>query len=120
MKHILVLSAFIALFAVSCKEDKKEHLTRFKMQQVLFDIYLAESYSTFVPKDSALRKTEKNLDSLAIYYQRIFKSHNITPRQFEESMSWYKEHPEELDSIYTRLIPESSRGFTRRWSLQFI
>jgi hypothetical protein len=109
MKQILVLFAFITLSAVSCKQEKTEHLSRFKMQQLLFDIYLAESYSTFVPKDSALRKTEKNLDSLAIFYQMIFKSHHITPRQFEESMSWYKEHPEELDSIYTRLIPEISK-----------
>ena len=109
MKYFLPLLFFTTLSAASCKEEKKEHLPRIKMQQVLFDIHLAESYSTFVPKDTALRKTEKNLDSLAAFYQRVFKSHNITSRQFQESMTWYKEHPEVLDSIYTRLIPEMSK-----------
>ena len=78
------------------------------MEEVLLDIHLAEAYSTFVPKDTAVRVTEKNMDSLAVYYSRIFDSHNITREQFVSSMKWYKEHPQELDSVYTRMIPHIS------------
>ena len=93
----------------SCKEKEVQHLSSSRMQQVLFDLYLAEAYSTMVPKDSFLRITEKNKDSLALFYQRVFRSHKITQKQFEQSMKWYTEHPEHLDTIYTRLIPEISK-----------
>jgi hypothetical protein len=43
---------------------------------------------------------------LSVYYQEIFAHHNITQEQFIESLAWYKNHPEELDTLYNNLIPK--------------
>ncbi|HRO42769.1 MAG TPA: DUF4296 domain-containing protein [Flavipsychrobacter sp.] len=100
-------SLFILLF--SCRQKETAHIAPQQMQQILFDIHLAESYSTALHSDSTKRNTERNLDSLAVFYRSVFQHHNITQQQFEESLDWYKQNPEDLDSIYARLIPEMGK-----------
>ena len=99
----------MAMFAGSCKQQNDNHLPPGKMPQVLFDIHLAETYSVIVKKDSSNRNTDRNLDSLALFYRSVFRHHNISRQEFVQSLSWYKRHPQELDSIYSRLIPEMSK-----------
>jgi len=97
------------LFAISCGKEESARLPAAQMQKILFDIHLAETYSMSLHKDSTKRNTERNLDSLAVFYASIFKHHKITQEEFEQSLDWYKQNPEELDSIYTNLIPEVSK-----------
>lgn len=59
-------------------------------------------------KDSLHRGGTKNFDSLTLYYQEILAHHNITQEEFLESLSWYKNHPDELDTIYNCMIPKVS------------
>jgi len=107
--RLKLLSCLFFLFAfASCQEEATSHLPAQKMEEILLDIHLAEAYSTMVPKDSTVRITDKNLDSLAVFYKKVFDNHQITQQQFLSSMKWYKEHPVELDSIYTRMIPRIS------------
>lgn len=108
MRLTLFTSLFLLFAFTSCQEVTTPHLPAEKMEEILLDIHLAEAYSTMVPKDSTVRITDKNLDSLAVYYKKVFDNHQITPQQFLSSMKWYKEHPVELDSIYTRMIPRIS------------
>jgi len=74
----------------------------------LQDVNLAEAYSTLV-KDSVYKGTGKNLDSLAQYYKDIFSHYKITQHQFDESMQWYKRHPDELDTVYSKILPVVTR-----------
>ncbi|MCW3120868.1 MAG: hypothetical protein JWQ38_360, partial [Flavipsychrobacter sp.] len=92
---------------VSCKNKTAEgnHMSPKIMQKLLLDINMAETLSSF-QKDSLHKQGgTKNNDSLAVYYKDIFAHYNITAAQFTEDLEWYKEHPEELDSIYTDMIP---------------
>lgn len=73
------------------------------------DIQTAEVYSTMVKKDSLQRGLMKNEDSLAFFYKEIFAHYHITANQFQQSFDWYKKHPADLDSIYTKMIPEFSK-----------
>ncbi len=108
LKNIpLLLAVLLAHF--SCRQKDEFHLPADKMQQVLFDVHLAEVYSIVVNQDSLHRGTDRNQDSLAAYYLSVFKHHKITPKQFEQSIDWYKHHPEDLDSIYTKMIPDMSK-----------
>ena len=84
-----------------------------KMQQVLYDLHLAEAYSTMARKDSTVRRNAKDMDSLGVYYVTIFKHHQLSADQFQESLQWYKEHPEQLDSIYSKMIPDVLKLQTR-------
>ncbi len=105
---IVVLSVFVLL---ACNKDT--HLSRKEMEKVLLDINLAEGYSTVV-KDSLHRNGLKNIDSLGNYYADIFKHNNITKEQFIENMEWYKNHCEELDSVYNRLITDITKMQTQQ------
>ncbi len=74
------------------------------MQKILLDVNLAESFSITV-KDTLHRGGTKNLDSLAVYYKDIFAHHHITAEEFTSSLAWYKDHPDELDTLYNNIIP---------------
>ncbi len=108
MKGVVIAMAMLAAFA-SCKQSLSgDHLPPAVMQKVLLDVNLAEAYSTSV-KDSVHRGGLKNTDSLAAFYKTIFAHYNITQAQFSASMEWYKAHPEEMDSVYNKMIPVATR-----------
>lgn len=101
-----VVVALSLLVAVSgCKNKIAGHMPAEEMKQTLLDINLAEAYCIMV-KDSLHRGGTKNYDSLAVYYQEIFAHHKITQDEFLESLAWYKNHPDELDTIYNYMIPK--------------
>jgi len=108
MKYFLPILIAALLWTASCKKEQP-HLSAEKMQGVLTDIYMAESYSMTIAQDSTKPGTQKNLDSLARYYREIFKHHNITQQEFTSSMTWYEQHPEELDSAFANMIPQLTK-----------
>ena len=100
----MLLSFFVVI--ASCKRTVStgEHLPPKVMQRILLDINTAEAYCISV-KDSLHRGGTKNMDSLSAYYKTIFTHYKITEAQFNESMNWYKSHPDEIDSLYNNIIP---------------
>lgn len=109
MKRKLFVIICLGLFIVSCQKSAGPQLPPDKMRAVLFDLHLAETYSMTLYPDSTRRNVERNLDSLAVFYRSVFKHHNITPAEFEQSLKWYMQNPEDLDTIYTRMIPEMGK-----------
>ena len=99
-RFLLILS--LPLFYIACKKNSGDHLPSKKMEQVMLDISIAETYSTMA-RDNTHLAGFKNTDSLSLYYRDIFAHHHITQQQFIASLNWYKAHPEELDSIYTNV-----------------
>lgn len=95
-----LLAFLLILLTFSCKEKEQPHLSREKMARVLEDLHMAEVYSTMV-NDSAHTITNKNLDSLAVYYRTILKHHGISMEQLRTSIDWYETHSKDLDTIYT-------------------
>ena len=105
---LLVLVPILLLFG--CQHGggpSDEHLPPKLMQKVMMDVNLAETYCTHV-QDGVHRGSMKNTDSLSAYYKTIFAHYKITEEEFYNSMEWYKSHPEELDSVYARMIPLAS------------
>jgi hypothetical protein len=93
----------------SCSHREQQHLSPEKMEQIMLDINLAEAYSTIVKPDTVKPRQERNLDSLAVFYQSVLKHHGITKEDFEQSLEWYKHNPEQLDSVYADMIPQMSK-----------
>jgi DNA polymerase III sliding clamp (beta) subunit (PCNA family) len=115
MNRILALGLISIAFATtSCKNyGEAYHLPPEKMQAVIKDIQIAESYASIAGYDTALHIQVKNDDTLAKYYSIALKHHNITLEQFHQSLDWYRLHLTELDSIYVRAmksIPENVSG----------
>ena len=102
MKRYLIVLLLLAA-AASCKKNT-DHLPVKEMSHILMDIHLAESYST-TRTDSNYKGGAKNMDSLASYYKDIFAHYNITAEEFNKSLDWYKAHPDQMDSIYTAMMP---------------
>jgi len=97
------------IMAASCSEEKeKPPVSLDKMQWLLLDIHLAESYSVGLYPDSLKKKFDKNPDSLAVYYAAVFRHHHIDVDKFKEVMDWYKRHPEMLDSLYNRVLDKAN------------
>ena len=102
MQRLLFL--FLTVIIFSCKESSAPPISKEKMQTILQDLHIAESYSIIVNQDSLHQGNDRNYDSLAHFYKTIFAHHNIDREKFQNSLSWYKQHPEELDSVYARMI----------------
>lgn len=78
-----------------------------KMQKILLDIQIAETYSMGLG-DSVTNKFEKNYDSLGTFYQSVFKRYNVSFEQFKDAMAWYEKRPVMMDSLLTNVINELS------------
>ncbi len=99
----------ICCMASACEDNSPDKpLPKEKMQQVLLDISIAESYSTMV-KDSLHKQGQKNPDSLAQYYKDIFAHHKITYEQYKSSLKWYKDHPDDMDTLFNNILPVVTR-----------
>lgn len=109
MKNFLIVFLLPAILFFSCNRSADTYLEPEKMQAILLDIQLAEAYSIALKQDSTQRNTIRDYDSLAVFYRSVWKKHGITETEYLQSLRWYKEHPEKLDSIYSRMIPEISR-----------
>lgn len=108
MYHKLLFASIAALI-LSCNKESGNHLPPEKMKAVLTDIHLAESYSMVLKNNTLSQPSSKNIDSLSEYYAVILKHHGITSQEYQSSLEWYKEHPQDLDTIYTNMQPEFSR-----------
>ncbi len=73
------------------------------MERLLFDLQVADVYSTMVQPDSLPPVNVKNKDSLAVFYQEVLSHYEMTEEELIAAMKWYEEHPSELEAIYSRI-----------------
>lgn len=111
MKKTLLLC--LALFSlVSCYPTHTEEwadapedlIQRDTMVAILVDVELAES---------ALRQKQnfghELSDAKEAYFVAIFKKHEVTKEQFDQSLGFYKQDLESINSIYEDVITELSK-----------
>lgn len=76
------------------------------MTNILLDVHFAEAYSSMLKNDSLHKKyNNKNIDSLAVFYKQILNKHQVSVDLFDSAIKWYSIHPQEMDSVYTHLLP---------------
>lgn len=103
------LSAFLLALSfvfVSCDNKNTPPVSTDKMRDLLFDLQTAEAYSVgkFEGDSSGQKANIKNPDTLAYYYAMVFKHHDISQADFEQAITWYLRHPEELTAVYSKVI----------------
>ncbi len=104
-----LFAVFISLLFVSCSEKpnrKKPEglLSEEKMVELLTDIQLIEG----AVSKKILDKIDAKKES-PIYYQKAFEKHDVTENQFELSIRYYTENPEDLQVIYEDVLIELSK-----------
>lgn len=110
MRYLLLI---LPLLLLACEQkSEKPPVTQETMERLVMDLHMAEVYSS-IHKDSIYTVSIKNMDSLAAYQKDILHHYNITQEQFADIISWYKVNPQELDSIYAKVIPLMSELETK-------
>lgn len=108
MNRLLFPFLFAVIALISCGEKEAtieipaNILPKEKMVQVLTDVHLAEA-------EANLRTLPDSTSKEPIGFQKIFDKDSITKKQYEESLTFYIDHPVLLDSIYTQVLNELSK-----------
>ncbi|MCX6271377.1 MAG: DUF4296 domain-containing protein [Bacteroidetes bacterium] len=98
----------VTLFALSCSHNEEKPssaiLSRDTMISILVDFQLVEGESL------RRQQLEQNVPFYTnFYYEAILKKHSITRRQFRDNITYYKDHMEELESMYTQVLNRLSK-----------
>ena len=100
---IIILTAF-AFSVCSCKPGKPSGvLSDSKMEDVLYDIHMAQAMARQMPSDSVdfyLRK----------YEEAVYAKYGIDSQTFHTSLAWYERHTDNLAKIYDRLSERFGEG----------
>ncbi len=95
-RHIAVI-VVVLLALSSCQLRPMHILSREEMVDILYDIQLTEStVKSIYPRSTQREKQE--------YYDAVFKKHNITREQFEQSVEWYSHNPRKYSLVYEDLL----------------
>ena len=72
------------------------------MAEVITDIHMAEA-------ETSVRTFPDSISKEKMSFQKIFDKHSVTQKQYDESLSFYMEHPEILDTVYDNVLNELSK-----------
>ena len=123
-----MISVFFNLCTLNAAQMKKEHiyflliclilscsekpttampegiLSEKKMISVLTDIQLIEGAVSKKLIDRSVNNKESHR-----YYTKAFEKQGITRQQFDESINFYTENPENMEKIYEKVLVELSK-----------
>ena len=92
---LLTSLLLLTLSACSKKDDPSAILSADKMEDVLFDYHLAQALVNQSGDSADFR--------IRVYAESVFKKHEITEEQFDNSLRYYHRHMPELHEIYKNL-----------------
>ena len=101
-----LLLIFVSILITSCQNRPKEVLNRKKMEQIMYDIYVAEATieSDYQNFDSSEKKET--------YINQVFESNGVKQSEWDTSLSWYSDRIDLYlrmnDSVKARLKREQS------------
>ncbi|HPI53301.1 MAG TPA: DUF4296 domain-containing protein [Chitinophagaceae bacterium] len=98
------LLACMILGIYSCTETKPK-LSVDKMTNLLLELHLAESYAQQIRIDT-LGRSMPNQDSLRSMNAALLKKYQVSEGDVEQSLQWYSQQPELLDSMYQQMLSE--------------
>lgn len=107
-RFYFLLSIACFLLLISCREKSKNILIpgniipKEKMARVITHIHIAEAEAKLhSPADSTKRDS--------INFKKIFIKDTITKQQYEESLTFYIDHPELLNQVYEQVVNELTK-----------
>lgn len=101
----LFLRGFIAfIFFVACRQERPEGIIpQEAMVPLLADFHLAEGYLSTLPLDSSRLMANS-------FYASVFERHQTDSAQLQQSLIYYSERPQVLNSIYDNVQAELQAG----------
>lgn len=80
---ILLLLLIVSVLISSCQNRPKEVLNRKRMEQLMYDVYIAEATMDNDYDDFASPEEKE------AYINKVFAEHKVTQAQWDTSLSWY-------------------------------
>ena len=110
--NMKISSFILCLILLSCGNQQKETpqniLSENSFINLLKDIHLAEA-------KFELHKTkgmENAKNELAHNYSTIYENYEITIDDFDKTLDYYAQHPEQLEKIYTSVLEQLTKDRT--------
>ena len=107
-----IISLILCLILLSCGNQQKETpqniLSENSFINLLKDIHLAEAKFE-LHKTKGIENAKKEL---AHNYRAIYETHAITADDFDKTLDYYAQHPEQLEKIYTRVLEQLTKNKT--------
>ena len=93
---LIGLGMLLILF--SCREEELPiSLSEEKLMDVLIDMHMAEAMMNKLPSSDQDTVGE-------VYYRMIYREHEITKDEFDQSMNVLREDPVRLNGIYEKIL----------------
>jgi hypothetical protein len=96
---------YLLLFVIGCFGCQKKSgqpvsaaISRQVMSIILLDVHIEEARY-----QSAGNREAQNL-VMSRRYSEIFKKHEVSFEEFDQSMKYYMQHPDEMDLIYEEIV----------------
>lgn len=108
MSRRILLIAFIATFLFACKtkQDNKKILPINSMKLVLWDMLKADEwYNQTTIKDTLHVRLKENF----LYYEEVYKVHQINKDQFYNSYKFYETHPDQFKVLIDSVVAFGDR-----------
>ncbi|MDB4126627.1 DUF4296 domain-containing protein [Flavobacteriales bacterium] len=107
-----IISFILSLILLSCGNPKTEIpqdiLSENSFINLLKDIHLAEAKFEL----HKIKGMENAKNELAHNYSTIYETHEITPDDFDKTLAYYAQHPEQLEKIYTSVLEQLTKDKT--------
>lgn len=105
MKRLIGLLSLL-IFLISCADTSRPKgvLDETHMKAVLKEMHLTDAYLNTIADTDSIAKIAP------AYYQTIFKNHQTNFKGFEQSLRYYSEKPELLDSFYSQITAELQKS----------
>lgn len=103
MRYVVMSLCMSALLACGKGRAPSDLISENDFVSVMVDVHLAEASVQHLRMGS-----DSANQLLANHYASIMSQHDITHRQFTQSFEYYREHPEQLSTIYEQVIERLS------------
>ena len=107
-----IISLILCLILLSCGAPKtkipQDILSENSFIDLLKDIHLAEAKFELLKT----KGMENAKNELAHNYSAIYETHQITAYDFDKTIDYYAQHPEQLEKIYTRVLEQLTKDRT--------
>lgn len=107
LRNNIIISFVFLAFLMSCnnisqtadQQSTVPIIPKEKMIVILADVQITEAYI-----DDLRKSGHPTKDSSILYFEKVFKKHDITPNDFEQSLLFYKGDLEGMDEMYKKVV----------------
>ena len=105
MRHfwLFIVLAF-ALLSCSNEDGARPEINKDELVDLLFDIHITDGYLSYTGS-----RVDRNRDRIQGAYDYVLRKHNVTPKQFNNTMKYYSRHTDEYEKLYNKVIEKLTK-----------